>query len=263
MVFELRRHLFEHLTSLSLRYFSEQKAGWIIARLTSDVDALSDVLNQGLTTLIVNSLTLMAAVIGLFFLDWRLGLVALLVLPPGILVTRWFQRRSHVAFSDVRTRIAAVTAQLAESISGMAVVQAFNRERAFQREFDGLNEANRQSNVVAQKLSSVFFPAIQFLGVFATVAVLFAGALMIDSGALEIGTLIAAVGHAAARLPAVAGALGAVRPGAGVERGDGEDLDRPRRGARHHRQHVTPDRWAASPATSSSTTSCSPTARNR
>jgi ABC-type multidrug transport system fused ATPase/permease subunit len=194
MVFELRRDLFEHLTSLSLRYFSEQKAGWIIARLTSDVDALSDVLNQGLTTLVVNSLTLVAAVLGLFLLDWRLGLVALLVLPPGMLVTRWFQQRSHVAFSDVRTRIAAVTAQLAESVSGMAVVQAFNRERALQREFDTLNEANRVSNVRAQKLSSVFFPAINLLGVCATVAVLFAGAQMIDAGALQIGTLIAAVG---------------------------------------------------------------------
>ncbi len=118
MVLELRRDLFEHLTSLSLRYFSEQKAGWIIARLTSDVDALSDVLNQGLTTLVVNTLTLVAAVGGLFLLDWRLGLVALLVLPPGMLVTRWFQRRSHAAFSDVRTRIAAVTAQLAESVAG-------------------------------------------------------------------------------------------------------------------------------------------------
>ena len=120
MVLDLRRDLFEHLTSLSLRYFSQQKAGWIIARLTSDVDALSDVLNQGLTTLVVNTLTLIAAIGGLFLLDWRLGLVALLVLPPGMLVTRWFQRRSHAAFSDVRTRIAAVTAQLAESVAGMA-----------------------------------------------------------------------------------------------------------------------------------------------
>jgi ABC-type multidrug transport system fused ATPase/permease subunit len=194
VVLELRRDLFDHLTSLSLRYFSEQKAGWIIARLTSDVDALSDVLNQGLTTLVINSLTLVAAVVWLFVLDWRLGLVALLVLPPGILVTRWFQRRSHAAFSDVRTRIAAVTAQLAESVAGMAVVQAFGRERAFQHEFEELNEKNRRSNVHAQKLSSVFFPAIEFLGVIATVCVLYAGALMIDGGSLEIGTLIAAVG---------------------------------------------------------------------
>ena len=132
IVLDLRRDLFEHLTSLSLRYFSQQKAGWIIARLTSDVDALSDVLNQGLTTLVVNSMTLVAAIVGLFVLDWRLGVVALIVLPPGIVVTRWFQTTSHVAFADVRTRIAAVTAQLAESVSGMAVVQAFSRERAFQ-----------------------------------------------------------------------------------------------------------------------------------
>src|SRR5262249_53156814 len=173
MVLDLRRDLFDHLTSLSLRYFSQQKAGWIIARLTSDVDALSDVLNQGLTTLVVNTLTLLAAIGGLFLLDWRLGGVALVVLPPGIVVTRWFQTTSHAAFDDVRTRIATVTAQLAESVAGMAVIQAFNRERAFQREFDDLNEANRISNVYAQKLSSVFFPAIEFLGVTAMVVVLF------------------------------------------------------------------------------------------
>jgi ABC-type multidrug transport system fused ATPase/permease subunit len=194
IVLDLRRDLFDHLTSLSLRYFSQQKAGWIIARLTSDVDALSDVLNQGLTTLVVNSMTLIAAVCGLFLLDWRLGVVALVVLPPGIVVTRWFQKTSHVAFDDVRTRIATVTAQLAESVSGMAVVQAFARERVFQAEFDGLNEDNRVSNVYAQKLSSFFFPAIEFLGVVATVIVLFAGAKLIDGGSLQIGTLIAAVG---------------------------------------------------------------------
>ena len=194
IVLDLRRDIFDHLTSLSLRYFSQQKAGWIIARLTSDVDALSDVLNQGLTTLVVNSMTLIAAIGGLFYLDWRLGVVALVVLPPGVVVTRWFQTTSHVAFADVRTRIAAVTAQLAESVSGMAVVQAFSRERAFQSEFSDLNEANRVSNVYAQKLSSVFFPAIEFLGVIATVGVLFAGAQLIDGGSLEIGTLIAAIG---------------------------------------------------------------------
>jgi len=193
-VLELRRDLFDHLTSLSLRYFSQQKAGWIIARLTSDVDALSDVLSQGLTTLVVNTLTLVAALAGLFLLDWRLGLVALVVFPPGLLVTRWFQRASHAAFSDVRTRIAAVTAQLAESVSGMAVIQAFSRERAFQREFDELNEANRLANVRAQNLFAFFFPAIEFLGVVAMGAVLYVGAGFHESGTLTVGTLIAAVG---------------------------------------------------------------------
>jgi ABC-type multidrug transport system fused ATPase/permease subunit len=194
VVLELRRDLFEHLTSLSLRYFSQQKAGWIISRLNSDVDALSDVLNQGLTTLVVNTLTLVAAVAGLFLLDWRLGLVAMCILPPGLVVTRWFQRISHVAAADVRTRIAIVTAQLAESVSGMAVIQAFNRERAFQDEFDGLNEENRVANAYLQKIYSVFFPAIELLGAVATGAVLYAGAHFINAGSMEIGTLIAAVG---------------------------------------------------------------------
>jgi ABC-type multidrug transport system fused ATPase/permease subunit len=194
IVLAVRRHLFDHLTSLSLRYFSEQRAGWIIARLTSDVDALSDVLSQGLATLVSNVLMLSAAIIGLFVLDWRLGLVALVVLPPGMVVTRWFQRRSHAAFSDVRTRISALTAQIAESVAGMAIVQAFNRERAFQAEFDQLNAAKRQADVRAQKISSVFFPAIELLGVIATVSVLAVGAWLHDGGSLTIGTLIAAVG---------------------------------------------------------------------
>ena len=151
VVLGLREDLFEHLTGLSLRYFSQQKAGWIIARLTSDVDALSDVLSQGLTTLIVNTLTLLAAIVGLFVLvDWRLGLVALVILPPTLVLTRWFQVRSHAAFLRVRETISSMTAQIAESVSGMAVIQAFNRERAFLAEFDKSNWANRQTNTHAQ-----------------------------------------------------------------------------------------------------------------
>jgi ATP-binding cassette subfamily B protein len=194
LVLELRRHLFDHLTSLSLRYFSEQRAGWIIARLTSDVDALAEVLNQGLRTLVVNTLTLGAAIVGLFVLDLRLGAIAMVALPPGIIVTRWFQKASHTAFAETRTRIAALTAHLAESVAGMAVVQAYNREQAFRAEFERLNEENRVVNVWAQKLSSLFFPLIEFVGVIATVAVMYGGAKLIDGGSLEIGTLIAAIG---------------------------------------------------------------------
>src|SRR3954451_10110762 len=97
MVLGLRRDLFDHLTGLSLRYFSQQKAGWIIARLTSDVDAVSDVLSQGMPTLVANVILLPAAVIALLIADWRLGLVVMAVVPPALLLTRWFQRTSHVA----------------------------------------------------------------------------------------------------------------------------------------------------------------------
>ena len=148
IVLGLRQDLFDHLTTLSLRYFSQQKAGWIISRLTSDADALSDVLSQGLTTLVVNTLTILAAIVGLFVLDWRLGLVALVILPPTLVLGRWFQVKSHAAFLRVRETIAIMTAQIAESVSGMAIIQAFNRERAFLAEFDKANAANRETNTL-------------------------------------------------------------------------------------------------------------------
>jgi ABC-type multidrug transport system fused ATPase/permease subunit len=193
IVLALREHLFEHLTSLSLRYFSEQRAGWIIARLTSDVDAISDVLAQGLSTLVVNSLTLVAAVVGLFILDWRLGLVALVILPPTLVLTRWFQVRSHAAFLEVRNTISGMTAQIAESVAGMAVVQAFNRERTFLAEFDESNMANLRTNQHAQWLNSLFFPAIEIFGMIAIASVLLVGGRLLDQGTLTVGTLISAV----------------------------------------------------------------------
>ena len=122
VVIGLRRDLFDHLTNLSLRYFSQQKAGWIIARITSDVDAVSDVLSQGMPTLVSNVILLPAAVIALLIADWRLGLIAFVVLPPTLILSRWFQRVSHAANVEQRNRIAAVTAQIAESVAGMAVV---------------------------------------------------------------------------------------------------------------------------------------------
>jgi len=193
MTIRLRRDLFDHLTGLSLRYFSQQKAGWIIARLTSDVDAVSDVLSQGMPTLVSNLVLLPAAVTALFIADWRLGLVVLAVLPPTLVLTRWFTRVSHVALVEQRNRIGAVTAQIAESVSGMAVVQAFNRERAFQAQFDELNEANRVQSTYVQKIFSVFFPSIEFLGVIATGGVLFFGEKLLAHHTLTIGTLITAL----------------------------------------------------------------------
>jgi ABC-type multidrug transport system fused ATPase/permease subunit len=193
IVLGLRQDLFDHLTALSLRYFSQQRAGWIIARLTSDVDAMSDALSQSLPTLVSNVVLLPTTVIALFIVDWRLGLVALVILPPTMVLMRWFQRTSAVAQLEVRNRIAAVTAQVAESVSGMAVIQAFNRERTFQRQFDELNAENRSANVYAQKLWALFFPSIELFGVISTLAVLIVGTHLLADGSLTIGTLITAV----------------------------------------------------------------------
>ena len=194
IVLNVRRRLFDHLTGLSLRYFGGQRAGWIIARLTSDVDALMDVLGQGLVTLVSSSLTLVVALLALFVLDVRLALLTLVILPPTLLLTRWFQRRAHEAFGTTRTTIAAVTAHLAESVGGMAIVQAFGQERLFGRRFDELNLENRRTNMRAQALMSLFFPGVELLGAVATVVVLGVGGVLYGEGTLTVGTLVAAVG---------------------------------------------------------------------
>ena len=144
-------------------------------------------------TLVANLVLLPAAVIALLIADWRLGLVVFAIVPPALVLTRWFQRASHVALVETRNRIAVVTAQIAESVSGMTIVQAFNRERRFQEQFDELNAANRTQNVYTQKIFSIFFPSIEFLGMVATGAVLYTGATLLSHHTLTIGTLITAL----------------------------------------------------------------------
>jgi ABC-type multidrug transport system fused ATPase/permease subunit len=190
IVVGLRRELFDHLTTLSLRYFSEQRAGWIIARLTSDMDAISDVLSEGLPTLVTSCALLPAAVLALLINDWRLGLAALVVLPPALVLSRWFQHASSRAQLEVRNRIAFVTAHIAESVAGMVIVQSFRRQEAFRARFDALNGENRSANIYAQKIVSVFFPSIELLGVISTAAVLAVGAHVLPSN--QIGTIAAA-----------------------------------------------------------------------
>ncbi len=194
ILLELRQHIFEHFTRLSLRYFSEQRAGWVIARLTSDVDAVDEVLGEGLQIAIGSTVTIAISLLGVFVLDWRLGLTALLVLPFAILASRTFQGRAIVAFGEVRNRIAAVTAHIAESIAGMTMIQAYGTEGRVRETFRGLNDENRAAANRAQRLMSIFFPTIDAIGIVAIVVVLAVGARLHDGGSLSIGTLIACIG---------------------------------------------------------------------
>ncbi len=177
LVLGLRRELFDHLTSLSLRYFSEQRAGWIIARVTSDVDAISDVLSQGLPTLVSNVVLLPAAIIVLFIVDWRLALVAMVVLPPALVLTRWFQRKSGTcsargAKPDRRRHRPARRVGLRHG--DHPGVQPRARVPGASSTSSTPRTATRTS--YAQRILSVFFPSIELLGGVATCAVLVVGA---------------------------------------------------------------------------------------
>ncbi len=188
---DLRIDLFRHLQQLSLGYYERNRTGAIISRITNDVEALDMLVTDGLSSLVQNSLLLGGTAVVLFFLDWRLALATLIVLPLMAAATAWFRSRSNHAYRRVRERLGLVTATLAEDIAGMRVVQSFTREPASQATFRGVNERYRESNYETVVLNGLYFPAVDVLASVATAIVLgFGGALVVD-GSITVGTLLA------------------------------------------------------------------------
>src|SRR5439155_18340918 len=135
MLADLRNHLFRHLQRLSLGFYERNRAGVIISRLTNDVEALDQLVTDGVTSLVQNTLTLVGTAAVLFWLDWRLALATLTVMPFMTLATAWFRKRTGGAYRRVRETLGALTGTLAEDIAGMRVLQAFTRERAARENF--------------------------------------------------------------------------------------------------------------------------------
>jgi ABC-type multidrug transport system fused ATPase/permease subunit len=188
---DLRIRLFRHLQRLSLGFFERNRTGAIVSRITNDIEALDQLVTDGLSSLVQNTLVLLGTAIVLFYLDWRLALATLVVLPLMAAATAWFRMRSNRAYRRVRERLGLVTATLAEDISGMRVVQSFTREPTSQTSFRGVNDSYRAANYETVVLNGVYFPAVDVLSSVATAIVLgFGGALVVD-GSLTVGTLLA------------------------------------------------------------------------
>jgi ABC-type multidrug transport system fused ATPase/permease subunit len=188
---DLRNKLFGHLQRLSLGYFERNRAGVIISRLTNDVDALDQLVTDGVTSLFQNSLLLLGSAVILFFLDWRLALAALAVFPLMAIATSIFRVRSSRAYRAVRERLGLVTATLAEDIAGMRVVQSFTREERNQRQFRSVNSRYRESNQETVVLNGLYFPFVDFLSAVATATVLGFGGWLALNGEVTVGTLFA------------------------------------------------------------------------
>ncbi len=195
VVRDLRDDLFRHLTSLDVGYYTRQRAGWIISRLTNDIEALEQLLVEGSAQLVTNSLTLCGAVVILFAMDVRLAVVTMSVLPILFLATIIFRVRAVKAYRTVRNTVGDVTAALQESLSGMRVVQAFTRETADQTGFAIVNERYRHANMNTVILSGTYFPTVEFLSAVATALILLYGGHQVARGAITVGVLVAFLGY--------------------------------------------------------------------
>ena len=160
---DLRIRLFSHLQQLSLGFYERNRAGVIFSRLTNDVEAIDQLVTDGVTTLVQSSLTLVGTAILLFVLDWRLALATCAVLPLMSIATVLFRMHSGRAYAAVRERLGLVTATLAEDIAGMRVVQTFTREERAFANFREIAERYRDANMRTVILNARYFPAVDLL----------------------------------------------------------------------------------------------------
>jgi len=190
-MYDMRSGIFAHLQRLPMSYFDRNPVGRLVTRVTTDVDALNDLFAAGVVTMI-NDLFLLVVMAGLLFkIDWRLALDTLGVLPAILIVTFVFRHYVRDANRKIRTAIARINAFLQEYISGMSVVQLFNREHKALQEFERRNKDNMLAWRDAILAYALFYPAVEFLS-FATIALIFwAGGNRILHGGLTLGILTA------------------------------------------------------------------------
>jgi ABC-type multidrug transport system fused ATPase/permease subunit len=188
---DLRRDLFSHIQTLELGYFERNRAGWLISRLTNDVDALEELVTDGLYSTVQNTLLLFGTAGVLLYLDWRLALATLTVFPLMALATTLFRIYSARAYRRMRERLADVTATLAEDLAGARIVQSFRRERGNAESFGEISDGYRRANYRTVQLNAWYFPFVGLLGSASTAIVLAYGGILYFDDAITIGTLFA------------------------------------------------------------------------
>jgi ATP-binding cassette subfamily B protein len=186
---DLRIQLFQHIQSLSLGFYSRNRAGVVISRMTNDVEALDTLVSDGVTTLFQSSLMLLGVIATLFIFDVTLALYTCLAIPVLAVGAFAFRIASADAFRRTRERIAAITGYLQETLSGIRVVRAFGQERRHLDRFAELNEANKDANMTTVYLNAAYFPAVELLSALVTVAILIVGGLQVIEGHTSTGVV--------------------------------------------------------------------------
>jgi ABC-type multidrug transport system fused ATPase/permease subunit len=193
LLFDIRKTLFAHVQELSLSFYERYTSGRIISRLTSDIDALNELLATGLTSVITSLISVVAITVILLHLDTRLGMVTLVAMPLVLGLTYWFRSNSARSYRAVRRAIVLVIVQYVESLGGIRAVHAFRREARNQEIFEDVNGRYRDANIWSNRLASTFGPAINLLGRLTTASVLLFGGYLVVQGQLTLGVLAAFV----------------------------------------------------------------------
>ena len=185
LLLHLRKLLMEHLQKLSLSFYDKEEVGRVMSRVTSDVTVMQELMTTSLLNVFSDLLRLVVIVVFLFLLDAQLAIVALAPIPVLVVAMRIWQGYARQAFINVRQAIAQVNSNINQNVSGMRVVQSLRREDINLREFNMLNEENRQSNVRVGLLQAIIMPLVEILSTVSTAAVLIVIGFRLFNGSLE------------------------------------------------------------------------------
>ncbi|HEY8742244.1 MAG TPA: ABC transporter ATP-binding protein, partial [Chloroflexota bacterium] len=191
MLQKMRGDLFRHLQELPLTYFDRVPSGVVVSRVINDVQVINDLLTNGILSAFSDVLTLLFTVVVMVVLSPKLAGVTFAMLPLMAVAVWVFAQKAKIAFRRTRSTVAALTGELAESISGVRVVQAFAREGASRLQFAAINDRNRLANIRANTLASGLMPVVEVCNAAATVAVIAYGGYLIVHGQSTYGTLVA------------------------------------------------------------------------
>ena len=191
VLLELRRRLFRHFQSLDVAFHDRYTSGRVVSRSTNDIEAIQEMLETGLDSLVTAVLTLIGTAILLVVLDFRLGLMCLAVFPVLVALVWWFSTESAKTYRTVRERAALLIVQFVETMTGIKAVQAYRREPRNQEIFEEVSDGYREVNERTFRLLAIFMPAVKLVGNLATGAVLLYGGYRVLHGQMTVGTLAA------------------------------------------------------------------------
>ncbi len=190
---ELRVKVFDHIQSMPMAFFDSERTGRLVGRMTSDVNALEDLVQQGLLVFITNGILILAAVVVLLSISPIMFAMSLVCLPVLVVSSRRFHRHSTRAYLDVRDTISQTLSTIQEGLSGVRVVQAFGRETYQVRRFSGHNQAQLDANMNAVRIACRYFPIVEGSGVVTTAVLVGLGGLVVGEGLVQLGTVVAFV----------------------------------------------------------------------
>ncbi len=193
ILIDLRTRVFQHTQRLSLEFHESYTSGRIIARQTSDLDSIKELLDSGVSQLVQGVLFMTFIVIALFSVDWVSGVILVVFLVPLALLTRWFQVNSQRIFRETRVASARLIVQFVETMTGIRAVKAFRKEERNREEYARLTESYRDSNSRVIRLFGIFDPGLVLIGNVALAAMLLIGGLRVADGALAIGVILASL----------------------------------------------------------------------